>query len=120
MSEDEKKAIKIIREDIEVYKEKGAWKENFILVKSLRTLLNLIEKQQEELQQEKEKNKELEEKQDRLAFKTNLYMNDVLSNNIVSKDKIRAILEEYRYTEIGDTEKIIEFYKKIQGLLEEE
>lgn len=59
MSEDEKKAIKIIREDIEVYKEKGAWKENSILVKSLRTLLNLTEKQQEELQKEKEKNKEL-------------------------------------------------------------
>lgn len=34
--------------------------------------------------------------------------------------KIKAILEEYKYTEIGDSEKIIEFYKKIQSLLEKE
>lgn len=36
------------------------------------------------------------------------------------QDKIKAILEEYKYTEIGDSEKIIEFYKKIQSLLEKE
>ena len=45
LSEEEKKAIKILKEDIEVYKEKGVWKENSIFIKSLRTILNLIEKQ---------------------------------------------------------------------------
>ena len=41
-------------------------------------------------------------------------------SNYISKDKIKAILEEYKYTEIGDSEKIIEFYKKVQSLLEKE
>lgn len=54
MSEEEKKAIKILKEDIEVYKEKGVWKENSILVKSLRTILNLIEKQNKIIETNKE------------------------------------------------------------------
>lgn len=49
MSEEEIKAIETIKEDIEVYKQKGAWKENSILVKSLRIILNLITKQQKEI-----------------------------------------------------------------------
>ena len=35
------------------------------------------------------------------------------------ESKVKEILEQYKYTEIGDTDKIIEFYKKIQELLEE-
>lgn len=62
------------------------------------------------LKEEKEKNKEIE--------KENWIMRTV-DKQYISKDKIKAILEEYRYTKIEDTEKIIEFYKKIQGLLEE-
>lgn len=42
------------------------------------------------------------------------------TREFISKDKIKAILEEYKYTEIGDSEKIIEFYKKMQLLLEKE
>jgi DNA repair ATPase RecN len=62
----------------------------------------------EELEQEKEKNKELEEKQDRLAFKTNQYMNDVLSNNIVSKDKIRELLKVIQKEKDIATKNILE------------
>ena len=69
-------------------------------------------------QQEKEKNKKLqirckeliEEKQE---------LNTALLYDNIHKDKIRAILEKYKYTEIVDTTKIIEFYKAIQNLLEE-
>ena len=68
---------------------------------------------------EKEKNRILEEKQNSLAFKTNNYMNEVLSNNIISKDKIREkikVLEmEIRYDFIDNTKAI----KVLKQLLEE-
>lgn len=45
-------------------------------------------------QEEKEKNKELEKKQNSLAFKTNNYMNEVLSHNIISKGELKKIREK--------------------------
>lgn len=119
MSEDEKEAIKTV-EDLKIMKWYSHAFDNGteILTQEEKSdidiVLNLIEKQQKELQQEKEKNKEL------------IKRNEALSNNMLSlacnsirKDKIREILEKYKYTEIGDTMKIIEFYKTMQGLLEE-
>lgn len=53
-----------------------------------------------------------------IDFKTNKITK--LTNDFVSKDKIKVILEEYKYTKIGDSKKIIEFYKKMQSLLEKE
>lgn len=67
-------------------------------------------------QQEKEKNKELEENQNRLAFKTNQYMNDVLSNNIVSKDKIKAKIKELEKRDYWNYDEI----RVLKELLEEE
>lgn len=40
--------------------------------------------------------KELEEKQNRLAFKTNSLMNEVITNNIVSKDVIREEIKKLK------------------------
>ena len=45
---------------------------------------------------------------------------EAIQDIYIKKDKIKAILEEYKYTEIGDSEKIIEFYKKMQSLLGKE
>lgn len=81
-------------------------------------------KYEKELEKEKEKNKEL----NRLK---GFEMLDIFNMgkqssrqriefDYVDKDKIKAILEEYKYTEIGDSEKIIEFYKKMQSLLGKE
>lgn len=50
MTEEEKKDIKILKEDIGVYIEKGVWKENSIFVKSLKNVLNLSEKKQEKIE----------------------------------------------------------------------
>ena len=43
-----------------------------------------------------------------------------INENYIPKSKIKEILEQYKYTEIGDTENLIEFYKKLQRLLEKE
>lgn len=41
-------------------------------------------------------NQRLKEKQDRLAFKTNSIMNEVITNNIVSKDVIREEIKKLK------------------------
>lgn len=57
----------------------------------LRTALNLIEKQQKELEQEKEKNKELEN-----ADLTTVYLDGVYDGEKKWKDKIKAKIEYYK------------------------
>lgn len=65
-----------------------------------------------------DENVRLEDIEDR---KVQIEYNNVFNKGVKSvEDKIKAILEEYKYTEIGDSEKIIEFYKKMQSLLEKE
>lgn len=54
--------------------------------KAIELILNLIEKQQKELEQEKEKNKELEENYDKLTKH--------FIENHISKDKIKEKIEE--------------------------
>lgn len=106
MSDEEKKAIVELKEEInkplEVQEDKF---DTFILynIESAKIVINLIEKQ----------SKEIEEYKKQLDL-------DYVKNNYTSNDKIKAILEEYKYTTIGDSEKIIEFYKKMQSLLEKE
>lgn len=62
-----------------MYKQKGVWKENSILVKALRRILNLIKKQQKEIE-------ELRENQ----------CTHNISNECISKQKIRDKIEEYK------------------------
>lgn len=85
-------------------------------------------------EKEKEKNKELDEQNFKYTTKIALLQTEVeeldkentRQHELIGKihkkweDKIKAILEEYKYTEIGDSERIIEFYKKMQLLLEKE
>ena len=59
------------------------------------------------------------EQKERKAYIKGTNVEDELCNK-KWEDKIKAILEEYKYTEIGDSEKIIEFYKKMESLLEKE
>lgn len=40
--------------------------------------------------------------------------------NTIPKSKVEEILNKYKYTEIGDSEKIIQFYKELQSLLGKE
>lgn len=78
-------------------------------------------------QKEREKNKELtdfieaieELKQAKKPVTNLVYEMNKFKDDFISKDKIREILDTYRYTKIEDTGKIIEFYKAIQNLLEE-
>lgn len=108
-----------------------------------KTLLNLIEKQSKEIEELKEERKSYAEE----YIHNNPWLYKQLNENYILRveseqrerkayikgtndahelcnkkweDKIKAILEEYKYTEIGDSEKIIEFYKKMQSLLEKE
>ena len=43
-----------------------------------------------------------------------------LRENFIQKSKVEEILDKYKYTEIGDSEKIIQFYKELQSLLGKE
>lgn len=115
MSEDEVKAIKTIKEDIEAYKEKGAWKENSILVKSLRIVLNLIENQQKEIcRLQNIKRKDI---QDLINNENvNIY------KNYISKDKIRD-MQRYREFELQQEYKEFEDdieWQTYNKILEEE
>lgn len=47
------------------------------------------------------------------------FNNGILKENCIPKSKIKEILEHYKHTEIGDTDKLIEFYIKLQKLLDE-
>ena len=66
---------------------------------------------------EKEKNKELmQEYHKRVQEKIDL-RNEI--ENYISKDKIKEILEKYKYTEITEKDNVVKFYKEIEDLLEE-
>lgn len=114
MSEEEKKAIEIIKFlQYKCIEENGTGTMPIYriddLANAIKTILNLIEKQQKEIEELKDIVETLRKEN------VNLYIERRQNEN-----KIKAILEEYKYTEIGDSEKIIEFYKKIQSLLDKE
>ena len=48
------------------------------------------------------------------------YVGKKFDKEFISKDKLEAILEKYKHTELGDDEKILKFYKELQSLLEKE
>ena len=78
--------------------------------KAVKTILNLIEKQFKEIEELKITNKELTERVLRLE-------SDKFWNNVVSKDKIKAKIEDILNSENSEAiEKLIEW----QSLLEKE
>ena len=48
------------------------------------------------------------------------YVGKKFDKEFISKDKLEVILEKYKHTELGDDEKILEFYKELRLLLKEE
>ena len=118
MTDEEKKAIQYLKQNniVEIqYDNYGLESIHRVGIDEKQTILNLIEKQSKEIEELKEQCKEVVCIPEGTCF--------MLEPKDVDKkweDKIKAILEQYKYTEIGDSEKIIEFYKKIQSLLEKE
>ena len=91
MSEEEKKAIEYWKRDIEFYHcNTQLASEHYAQI-----ILNLIEKQQKELEQEKEKNKGLETDNIDLKKKNRLIAEN-LSRSYISKDKIKEKIKELK------------------------
>ena len=141
LSDEEKKAIEVLKDREYDFDELYCtFRQSFIKPydKSIGIVLELIEKQSKEIEELKQFKKQVEEIESTNFIKYKNYISKEESEqkeknayidgtNIADKlcnkkweDKIKAILEEYKYTEIGDSEKIIEFYKKMQSLLEKE
>ena len=70
-----------------------------------------IEKQQKEIELNKAKI---------ISDSFHKYVGKKFDKEFISKDKLEAILEKYKHTELGDDEKILKFYKELQSLLEKE
>ena len=122
LSDEEKKAIKDLMEEIVILKENSEMIiDSKELLKYKETLLNLIEKQSKEIEELKEKNKNL-----------NWYFENQ-KDNFVHKDKIKAKIEpvlkqldtkmkeEYnKYGNSREYQDIIDAYNFLQSLLEKE
>lgn len=50
----------------------------------------------------------------------NKYNQEETYEETIPRYKLKEVLEKYKYTEVGNLEKIIEFYKELQSLLEKE
>ena len=85
MSEDEKKAIEYWKRDIALYH----WNTQLASEYYAQIILNLIEKQQKELEQEKEKNEKLVDKT--IQYDKTL---EKLQKDTIWKDKIKAKIKE--------------------------
>lgn len=90
MSE-EKETIKYIESGIDTYIENTKVTKIVISEEQAKILLNLIEKQQKELEQEKEKNKELETEVVHWKGKYHLLSRKI---DVVAKDKIKEKIKE--------------------------
>ena len=115
MSEEEKKAIKYFKNRLKDVQTN--YTSMYYKVDNLEILLNLIEKQQAELDKEKEKNKELED-----ADLTTAYMNGFYDGKKKWKDKIKEQLNALDNMKVdGEVfTTAVNFAKKIlQELLEE-
>lgn len=124
MKEEERKAIEKLKtgkkigiyELIRTFKKEGI--ENFVITrkKYIDIILNLIEKLQKELNQEKEKNKGLRDKSNKLIEVTNLYLNSVPNSKI--REQLKKLDNMKVDGEVFTT--AVNFAKKIlQDLLKE-
>lgn len=88
LSEEEKKAIEYLENRLDILHNNTQWAtEN-----SIKVVLNLIEKQQVEINKEKEKNKELEEQNK--YIKNHIYYKEFVELNYIPKSKVREKIEE--------------------------
>lgn len=99
MSEDEKRAVEIVQ-GLKIYYDNDCLldeeeiEENETVNNAIDTLINLIEKQQKKLEQEKEKNKEL------INGQIDFWLDDKeiverIKTNYISKDKIKTLKENF-------------------------
>ena len=89
MSDEEKKAIEDLKEVIDLYNDECliTTEDDF---KSIKILLNLIEKQSKEIE-------ELKEKDDaNLAYYDQIYQNGIYTGQKAVEEKIKAKIEEYK------------------------
>ena len=104
MSEEEKKAIERIKQEIDRYKAIETPKEVYIT--DIKILLSLIKKQQKEIEDLKDKNTSLQKE---VKLMKSININD----NYISKDKIREKikeledLQENQYIHLEYTKKIL-------------
>lgn len=84
------------------------------LIERYKDLVEIEKEHKRENGELREKVKELEN-----ADLTIVYMNGFYDAEKKWKDKIREILNKYKYTEIGNAKEILNFYKELQELLEE-
>ena len=112
MSEEEKKAIERIKQEIDRYKAIETPKEVYIT--DIKILLSLIKKQQKEIKElkEKEKNllKQLKDSEKELLEVT---------QNVVNKDKIRAKIKDLKENNNGDDYSITNVIMILKELLDE-
>lgn len=107
MTDEEKKAIEYLNKycDTDLLYEQRHY--NYI-----KMIIRLVGKQSKEIEELK---MQLEvEKID------NKYNQEETHEETIPRYKLKEVLEKYKYTEIGNSEKIIEFYKELQSLLEKE
>jgi hypothetical protein len=129
MSEEEKKAIEYLKNRLEILHNNTQWAtEN-----NIKVVLNLIEKQQKEIEEKTtillagaEKVKQLEKgnrslMESRIKWKNRYYKEKAKNKECISKDKIRKKINYYRkycgydgVTMIGNTQ-----LKELEELLEE-
>ena len=113
MSDEEKKAIESFKEennkDLSRFDDFNSYTQ--FKVKRDKLIIDLIEKQQKEIELNKAKI---------ISDSFHKYVGKKFDKEFISKDKLEAILEKYKHTELGDDEKILKFYKELQSLLKEE
>lgn len=109
MSDEEKKAIDKLKTLIQYL---SVWKENFTIVpddvKYLIPILNLIEKQQKEIEELKEKNRHITK--ETVEF---------VNSHYISKDRIKAKTEEYKKQQKEEPDAYL-CIKVLRSLLEKE
>ena len=110
MSDEEKKAIEDLKEVIDLYNDECliTTEDDF---KSIKILLNLIEKQSKEIE-------ELKEKDDaNLAYYDQIYQNGIYTGQKAVEEKIKAKIEELEKEYTGCTTNV---FSVLQSLLEKE
>lgn len=119
MSEEEKKAIEYLKDkDIDIVYGNKEHYNSVVYKKAVKTLLNLIEKQQKEINRQKEINtfinhQNLEDKYEEVLEKVmTKFLNNNIDNDFISKSKIKEINE--------NTDMYYEFYDEVMKLVESE
>lgn len=113
MSEEEKKAIEYLKDkDIDIVYGNKEHYNSVVYKKAVKTLLNLIEKQQKEINTFIN-HQNLEDKYEEVLEKVmTKFLNNNIDNDFISKSKIKEINE--------NTDMYYEFYDEVMKLVESE